>query len=66
MTYDQYKTEAPPVGCKCEICDEYTDDFETVIPHGQKWGYILCPDCAKEMRTQMQESDLAEWIEFNS
>jgi len=57
MTYDQYKTEAPPVGCKCEICDEWTDNFEVVKMEGQKYGYVLCPDCAEEMRAQMKEAE---------
>ena len=56
MTYDQYKLQAPPTECQCELCGEWTEHFEMLVQPRQRYGQVLCPDCYREMK-QAQEDE---------
>lgn len=56
--YDNWKLSTPPDDQQCETCGEWLKEFEIVTPAGHTSGYVLCPDCAREMREQLKEKEL--------
>ena len=65
MNYDNYKLQASPTECQCEICGEWGDNYQILIPDGQRVGYLLCPDCYDEMIEDMKAEREAAFAHMN-
>lgn len=52
--YDNWKLATPPEEVQCEDCGDYVTHYEVIARPGERYGKVLCPDCAEIYKEEIQ------------